>query len=104
MLDIIRVKDGFDLGLADTAVGKAGNVVSVQLGSLEYAINFGADLKYFLESKFEIQIASYKAYLVQRLTESQINVSDIMEVIRALDTQLNFFVEDAQSTSKGLIV
>lgn len=104
MIDIVRVEDGQDLGFADTAVIKAANVVSVQLGSLEYAPQFGADLNYFLTSGFQIQTASFKAYLIQRLTESQINVSDCIETIESLVSKFSFYVSSANEESQeGLI-
>ena len=78
-MDIVEISDGQDLGLADTVVPKAGNVISVQLGSLDFEPTFGADLKFFLNSEFRFQNQSFKAYLIERLTQHQVNVSSTTE-------------------------
>ncbi len=97
MLDISRVEDGRDLGLTDTEALKAANVLSVQLGSLEYAPDFGVDLSFFLDENFSFQKESFKAYLVQRLTEHQINVTRITDTVFAFMSQFVFFVGDASN-------
>jgi hypothetical protein len=104
MLDIVKIEDGLDLGIADTAVMKAGNVLSIQLGSLEYAPGFGVDLRYFLQDSIQFQNESFKAYLVQRLTEHQVNVSEVIEVLDSLTSKYVFSVGDANQNAKGLIV
>ncbi len=103
MFDIISINDGDDIQIANSVVGKASNVVSVQIGSLEYAPDFGSDLKYFLDSQFRIQQSSFKAYLVQRLVANQINVTQCIQTIETLFQTLNFYVDDANNNSKGLI-
>ncbi len=102
MLDIVEFPEGKDMSVSSTAVSKAANVLSVQLASLEYAQDFGVDLRFFFESDLQFQNASFKAYLVQRLVESQINVSDVTQVIEALDERLTFYVGDSAET-KGFI-
>ena len=97
MRDIARIKDGEDLGLADTEAVKASNVLSVQLGTLEYAPDFGVDLSFFLDENFNFQKESFKAYLVQRLTEHQINVSRILETVQAFVSSFVFYVGDASN-------
>ncbi len=104
MLDIVGITDGEDLTVLDSVVGKASNVLSVQLGSLEYAPTFGVDLRFFLESEFQFQNESFKAYLVQRLTESQINVAKVTDVLEALFERLTFSVGDLSQKGKGLII
>lgn len=104
MLDIIEVSDGKDLVVMDSAVAKAGNVLSIQLGSLEYAPDFGVDLKYFLQSEFQFQNESFKAYCVQRLAESQINVSQVVELIQTLYAKYTYYVGDQKQSTGGLIV
>lgn len=104
MMDIIDVIDGEDLGVFDTAVGKAGNVLSVQIGDLEYSSDFGVDLRYFLESQLEFQNESFKAYCVQRLAEHQVNVSQVIETIETLFTQYTYSVGDIRQPSGGLIL
>lgn len=103
MFDVISIEDGKDIQIADSVVSKAANVISVQLGSLEYAPTFGSDLKYFLDSQFKIQQSSLKAYLVQRLVANQINVTDCVQTIQSLFQTLDFFVDDANTNEKGLI-
>ncbi len=104
MLDIIEVADGKDLGVADSIVPKAANLLSVQLGALEYAPNFGVDLRYFLENPVRFQNESFKAYLIQRLTENQISVSEVLETLEALFEKYTFFVGDANQDTGGLII
>lgn len=104
MLDIIEVNDGEDLTVFDSTAGKAANVVSTQLGTLEYAPTFGVDMKFFLESPLEFQNESFKAYLIQRLTEHQINVTGVTEVLEALLQRLTFFVGDLSQKGKGLVI
>ena len=43
MIDIVSVSD--DIGLFDSQISKAKNVLSTQLGSLEYEQDFGIDLR-----------------------------------------------------------
>jgi trans-2-enoyl-CoA reductase len=104
MLDIVKIEDGKDLQIADSAVPKAANVIGTQLASLEYAPNLGVDLKYFLQSDFQIPVLSFKTYLVQRLLQHQVNVSQCVSQIEALFNQFTFFVDDANKDAKGLIV
>jgi hypothetical protein len=104
MMDIVEASDGEDLTLFDSVVSKAGNVLSVQLGDLEYAQDFGVDLTYFLTSDFQFQNESFKAYLVQRLTESQVNVSEILDEFETLFRQYTFYVGEIKTNSGGLIV
>lgn len=103
MLDLVEIREGLDLQIADSVVMKAANVLRVQIGSLEYAPDFGVDLKYFLETGFQIQNESFKAYLIQRLTENQINVSQCIETLEALFSKYTFYVDDANKNLKGLI-
>ncbi len=90
--DIITIEDGLDLGLSLSNVPRAANVLSVQLGELEYANSFGIDKRYFLETPVLFQNESFKMYLVQRLTEHGINVSEVAESIYTLFSKLTFFL------------
>lgn len=103
MLDIVSSNDGQDLGLADSVAPKAANLVSTQVGSLEYDPQFGVDLKYFLQNDFQFQNESFQAYLVDRLTQNQINVSQVIEVLEALAAKYTYKVGDPNK-SEGLIV
>ena len=105
MKDIIEAEDGEDLNVMDSIVAKAGNVVAVQLASLEYAQDFGVDLRFFLQSEFQFQNESFKAYLVQRLTEHQVNVSQVLDTIEALFERYTFLVgSDKTQDNGGLIL
>ena len=103
MLDIVKIQDGADLGVADTIVVKAGNILSVQIGSLEYQPDFGVDLDFFLSNNFQFQTESFRSYMIERLTSYQINVAEVMETLNTLMLQYKVFVGDAAPTVKGLI-
>ncbi len=104
MKDIIEALEGDDLNVMDSIVAKAGNVASVQLASLEYSQDFGVDLRFFLTSDFQLQNASFKAYLVQRLTESQVNVSEVLDALDLLFEKYTFMVGDNAEENGGLIL
>lgn len=91
--DIVST-DGKDLGIAKTDVARAANILSVQLGSLEYALTFGIDLAFFLTSDFAFQNESFKAYCVERLLAHQVNVVNAIEVVNQLDKTILFSVGD----------
>lgn len=103
MLDIVKVENGKDLKVYSSVAPKAANVVSTQLGSLEYAQAFGSDLKYFINSDFRFQNDSFKAYLVTRLTQHQINVVDVLETIESLYNSYTYFVGEIESTGEGFV-
>lgn len=84
------VKYGQDLSIVASDAPRAGNVLSIQLGDLEYAPTFGIDMRYFLESEFAIQTASFKAYTVQRLMESQVNVVSAISEVQTLFERINY--------------
>lgn len=105
MMDIMECNNGEDLIVMDSVVAKAGNVIAVQLGDLEYSQDFGVDKRFFLESDLQFENESFKAYLVQRLTEHQVNVSGVVETIETLFTQFSFQVSgETDTTTGGLIV
>jgi hypothetical protein len=104
MLDIRTVTTGEDLSMLDSVVPKAVNVMSIQLGDLEYAPNFGVDLAYFLETEFRIQNESFRSYLVQKLAENQVNVSDIIDTVTTFTESYTIYVGDNNDNSGGLIL
>lgn len=101
-LDIDGLING-DLVVSQTEAPRAGNLLSVQLGSLEFAPDAGVDLNFFLTSDFKIQNESFKAYLVQRLLEQRVNVLNVVEVIETLSTRYQFGVGSTDSSSGGFI-
>jgi hypothetical protein len=95
-LDIHTIVPGQDLVLYASDAPRAVNVVSVQIGSLEYALSFGVDLSFYLGQDFSIQPESFQAYLVRRLTESQINVVEVIESIQSLYSNLTFGIGETE--------
>lgn len=105
MIDIVEIpEDGRDIGFADTAVVKAGNVVSTQLGSLEYAPEFGVDLRFFIQDKIQFQNASFRSYIVERLSQAEINVSNVTEVIESFMSRFTYSVGNTGDKIKGMIL
>lgn len=92
MKDIIYLEDGNDLGVANSVIPRAANILSVQLGELEYEPEFGVDKRYFIQNTLLFQNESFKAYLIQRLSEFQINVAEVLETLQALFLKYTFFI------------
>ncbi len=91
-----------DIGVVDTQIFKATNILSIQLGSLEYAPLLGIDLRYFLSEEFRFQNASFRAYLIEVLANNAINVAGVVEVVESLFTEFNFNLQ-APEDSTSLI-
>ncbi len=103
MKDIITPSQaGLDAGVLDTQVYRAGNIMSVQIGALEYAPELGIDLAYFLSEDFRFQNESFKSYLIQILANYSINVESVVEVVNSLYSQLTFSVPPSDNGG-GLI-
>ena len=102
MIDIVSAEQGLDLGLYDTQTTKAANILSVQLGDLEYAQDLGIDLRYFLSEDFKFQNESFKSYLVEVLANSGINVSSVIDVLQRLHAEYTFNLTP-EETSTGMI-
>jgi hypothetical protein len=75
MLDIKLTVDGEDAKLRDTNLYKAANTADVQLGSLNFAKEFGVDKKFFMDSEFNISSASYASHVMERLAQQGIPAS-----------------------------
>jgi hypothetical protein len=101
VIDIISI-DSEGMALFDTQTNRAKNILSTQIGSLDYEPTLGIDLKYFLSEDFKFQNESFKAYLIQILANYSINVSSVSEVIEALFSQLTFELTPPEITG-GLI-
>lgn len=101
MIDIVGFTPA-GMQVVDTDTQRAANILSVQLGSLEYAQDLGIDLRYFLTEPIAFQNEGFKAYLVQTLAARGINVSSMIEVINALAVDYNFTLS-RQESSTGLI-
>lgn len=96
MKDIVRIAEGFDLGIADAVAPKAANILRVQIGDLDYIPTFGVDFRFFLQDGLQFQNSSFKAYIVQRLSSYRIDVFSVIEVIENLFEQLTFEVGDGR--------
>jgi len=102
MMDIVAF-DEKGMQLFDTQTEQAANILSVQLGALEYAPDLGIDLKYFLTEKIAFQDDSFKAYIVQALAQRGINVASLIEAIDWLESNYNIKLSPAEN-STGLVV
>lgn len=102
MLDALTPIQGKDLPVLDSIAPKAGNVVNIQLGSLDFSPNFGVDLKYFITDEFQFQATSFKAYLVQRLTQHQVNVAQVVSILDGFTQKNTFTVGEIQSATGGI--
>lgn len=94
---------GDDLTVIDTQISKATNVLQVQVGTLEYAPDFGIDLEFFIDEEFQFQNESFKAYLIQRLSEHHINVNQVVEMLSTFYMQYTFAVGDSEARAGGFI-
>lgn len=102
MIDIVSAEQGLDIGLYNTQTSRAANILSVQLGSLEYIPEFGIDLKYFLREDFSFQNESFKAYLIEVLANNSINVTSVIDSVLALYSNYTFNLAPVE-TSTGLV-
>lgn len=98
MTDIISAGSGLDIGVFDTQTVKAANILSVQVGSLEYAPTLGIDLKYFLSPDFVFQNSGFKSYLVEVLANNNINVASLTETIDNLFSIYGFDISADQKS------
>lgn len=102
MIDIISSENGRDIGVYDTQTSRAANILSVQLGALEYAKTLGIDLKYFLSEDFKFENESFKAYLIEVLANHGINVSSVDEVVHRLYNDFIFNISPEENDG-GLV-
>lgn len=102
MIDIISTTNGLDIGVYDTNTTKAANVLSVQLGALEYAPDLGIDLNYFLSEDFRFQNDSFKSYCVNILAQNGINVTEVLDETQSLFSDFIFNISPNETTT-GLI-
>ncbi len=105
MIDIVGIGEGpgGDVRVFDAQTSKGANVLSVQLGHLEYQPDFGVDLDFFIQEDFQFQNDSFKSYLIQRLAESNVNVNQVLDEIDGLMKRLTFVVGDADKLTGGFI-
>lgn len=103
MLDIVIVANEKDLGLQDSTLPKAANVCFVQLADLTYAPTFGIDKRYFLTQNIQFQFANFRAHVIERLTQSGVNVTEVVTLLQALYGRLSFGIGNDSRNVKGLI-
>lgn len=101
MLDLINMVDGDDLHIDHNLAMKAGNVIGVQIGSLDYKTDFGSDLRYFLQEDLKFQTESFKSYLVGRLSEYRIQVNETVSIVEQFANK--FALGVGQTEIKGLM-
>lgn len=101
MLDLINMVDGEDLHLDHNLAMKAGNIIGTQIGSLDFRLDFGSDLKYFLQEDLKFQTDSFKSYLVGRLSEYRIQVNDTVSIVEKFTNK--FVLSVGQAEVKGLM-
>lgn len=107
MIDIVgftpsKPEDGInaDIRFFDTQTTRAANILSVQVGTLEYAPDFGIDLEYFLTDSVRFQNEGFRSYCVQILANYGINVESMTEAIANLFVTYGFNISpEEQSTS-----
>lgn len=102
MIDILTQYTGPDIGLADTEVERGANLLSIQIGALEYAPTWGIDLTFFLDPDYKFQNDSFKAYLLNQLANNSINVASLVETVHTFYSQYTFNLTE-QAPSSGLI-
>ena len=102
MIDIAEITT--DIKFYDSSVKKAENVLSTQLGTLDYAPDFGIDMNFFLSERFRFQNEAFRAYLIKRLAEHSINVSEVTTQVNSLYEQNTInLAADNNSSSDELI-
>lgn len=99
MIDIVSSEDGQDIGLYDTQTERAKNILSTQIGSLEYQKNLGIDLAYFLSPDFKFQNESFKSYIVEVLAGNGINVASASETVNNLFSELQIKLTPDESST-----
>lgn len=104
MYDIFSAQMGSDLTIKDNVTPKAANVLNIQLGSLEYAPDFGVDFRFFMTSNFQFQNETFKSYVIERLLNHQISPIDVTETLTALEGLFEWTVGEVAQPTLGFIV
>lgn len=100
MIDITTFNETTgDLNTFDTQNYRAANILSVQVGSLEYEPELGIDLDYFLDPNFRFQNESFKSYLIQVLANYSINVASVDELVQDLSNKYTFNLVPAENNT-----
>ncbi len=102
MIDIISSEDGQDMQIYNTQAPRAANILSVQVGALEYEPTMGIDLAFFLDPNFKYQNESFTSYLIEVLANWGVNVASVGETIHDLYQDLSIDVSPDE-TSTALV-
>jgi hypothetical protein len=101
MIDIVDFTSA-GMSVYDTQTQRAANILSIQLGGLEYWPEGGIDLRYFLTEPIEFQDASFQAYLIQKLAEWGVNVASLSTNLEALFS--NYMINlSPENTTGGMV-
>lgn len=90
MIDIVGQVEGGDLSIYNAQTERAKNILSVQIGSLEYEPTMGIDLVFWLNQDFRFANESFQSYLIQVLASWGINSASFTESIESLSRQYTF--------------
>lgn len=101
MLDLVNLVDGEDLHIQHNVAMKAGNIIGTQIGYLDFKLDFGADLKYFLQEDLKFQTQSFESYLVSRLSEYRVQVNDTVSIVENFSRK--FAISVGESEVKGMM-
>ena len=107
MIDIIGYDAGFnDVTVADTDIYRATNILKTQLGSLNISKalrKFGVDIDFFIQDGLLFQNESFRSYLVQRLAQSQVNVSSVISTFNDFKDELLFTLTNSTAQSRVIV-
>jgi ribosomal protein L27 len=79
-LDFNLSEDLKKVKLSDTQIYKAGNILSVQKGSLRHDKEIGVDRDYFLNSEIKFKKSAYFACQVRELIFQNVSIVNYMDV------------------------
>ena len=107
MIDMIGFDAGFnDITTENSDIHRAANILKTQLGRLNIykaVREFGVDLEFFFQDGLLFQNSSFRAYLVQRLAESQVNVSSILSSFEDFKDELLITLSNAETQSRVIL-
>lgn len=98
MIDIDKFESG-DIVFKDTNIHKASNILKTQLGSLAFNESFGVDVVYFLNRDLKFQNESFKSYLLQKLSENGIVISENYMLVDKFIQHIGFGVNNQENTT-----
>jgi hypothetical protein len=104
MIDFVGLNDTEDdFSFIDTDVKRAENILNTQLDTLTYAPDFGIDLEYFLNPDYVFQNEAFRAYLLQRLSESSVNVTSVIDILTTFTENITFNLGQSKQGNGALM-